>query len=189
MVRVVTPANGHRALIRGKTTEVLDLQFAHMRSQVLLASIEATALHVHKIETLNDNIICTDVLKIDDPVVNYKAVWDRVHWCPYVPESETEAESDIGKILIWTRDERLQCFNVETVVDTYGVSSVLQRRHHISTCFIILTVLNFYHVFLGWDTLRVIRYRRIYGILCQIQCHKRDSESGWYNDGSYIRIG
>lgn len=132
MVRVVTPANGHRALIRGKTSEVIDLQFAHMRSQVLLASIEMTALHVHKIETSNDNIICTDILKIDDPLVNYKPLWDRVHWCPYVPESETEAESDSGKILIWTRDERLKCYNVETVVDTYGVSSILQRKPHFS---------------------------------------------------------
>lgn len=122
MVRVVTPANGHRALIRGKTSEVLDLQFAHMRSQVVLASIELTALHVHKIETVQDNIICTEMLKIDDPLTGYSPKFDRVHWCPYVPDNENEPETDVAKLLVWTRGEKLQCYNVETVVENYGVS-------------------------------------------------------------------
>lgn len=122
MVRVVTPANGFRALIRGKTSEVLDLQFAHMRSEVILASIEVTALHVHKIETVGEAIICTEVLKIVDPLVGYVPKLDRIHWCPYVPDTETEDESDVGKILIWTRGAKLQCYNVETVVQSHGVS-------------------------------------------------------------------
>lgn len=191
MVRVVTPANGHRALIRGKTNEVLDLQFAHMRSQVLLASIEATALHVHKIELNQDNIICEFVLKIDDPLVGYKPLLDRVHWCPYVPESETDAESDVGKILIWTRNGRLQCYNVEAVIDTYGVSSVLHNKSHCSIMNLghCLTVFNLYLENLEGRTYSVSHYRRIHGIQCQIQYYKRNVEPRWYNHGSYIRIG
>lgn len=122
MVRVVTPANGHRALIRGKTSEVLDLQFAHLRSQVLLASIEVNALHVHKIETVQNSIVCTDMLKLDDPMAGYSPKYDRVHWCPYVPDNENEVEGDVGKLLVWTRGEKLQCYNIDTIVENYGVS-------------------------------------------------------------------
>lgn len=122
MVRVVTPANGHRALIRGKDSEVLDLQFAHLRSQVLLASIEVNALHVHKIETIDDNIVNTVLVKITDPLAVYSPKFDRIHWCPYVPDSENEPEGDVGKLLVWTRGDQLQCYNVETIVENHGVS-------------------------------------------------------------------
>lgn len=122
MVRVTNPHTGQRALIRGKTSEVLDLQFAHMKSQIMLASIEQTALHVHKIETVNDAIICTLLLKIDDPVAGHVPRFDKINWCPYVPENETETDSDAGKLLVWTRGASFQCYNVGTLVDSYGVS-------------------------------------------------------------------
>lgn len=121
MVRVTNPVTGQRALIRGKSSEVLDLQFAHMKSQIMLASIEITALHIHKVETLNDNIICTLLLKIEDPVEGHVPKYDKINWCPYVPENETESDSDAGKLLVWTRGASFQCFNVGTVVDNYGV--------------------------------------------------------------------
>lgn len=122
MVRVTNPVTGQRALIRGKSSEVLDLQFAHMKSQIMLASIEITALHIHKIETINDNIICTLLVKVEDPVAGHVPRFDKINWCPYVPENETESDSDAGKLLVWTRGSSFQCFNVGTVVDNYGVS-------------------------------------------------------------------
>lgn len=123
MVRVANPVTGQRALIRGKSGEVLDLQFAHMKSQIMLASIELTALHIHKIETVSDSIICTLLLKVDDPVADHVPKFDKINWCPYVPENETESDSDAGKLLVWTRGSTFQCYNVGTVVDTYGVSA------------------------------------------------------------------
>lgn len=125
MVRVTNPVTGQRALIRGKSSEVLDLQFAHMKSQIMLASIETTALHIHKVETLNDNIICTLLLKIDDPVEGHVPKYDKINWCPYVPENETESDNDAGKLLVWTRGNSFQCFNVGMVVDSYGVRHLL----------------------------------------------------------------
>ncbi|XP_031617309.1 enhancer of mRNA-decapping protein 4 homolog isoform X2 [Contarinia nasturtii] len=122
-VRVANPNTGSRALIRGKSSEVLDLQFAHMKSQIMLASIENTALHIHKIETINDNIICTLQLKIDDPVEGHVSKFDKINWCPYVPENETETDNDAGKLLVWTRGTSFQCYNVGTVVDNYGIGT------------------------------------------------------------------
>lgn len=121
MVRVTNPVTSQRALIRGKSSEVLDLQFAHMKTQIMLASIEITALHIHKIETVNENIICTLLLKIENPVAGHVPTFDRVNWCPYVPENETESDSDAGKLLVWTRGATFQCYNVSTVVENYGV--------------------------------------------------------------------
>ncbi|XP_055296288.1 enhancer of mRNA-decapping protein 4 homolog isoform X3 [Sitodiplosis mosellana] len=123
MVRVTNPVTGQRALIRGKSSEVLDLQFAHIKSQIILASIENTALHIHKIETVNDSIICTLLLKVDDPIEGHVPRFDKVNWCPYVPENETESDSDAGKLLVWTRGNSFQCYNVGSVVDSYGIGT------------------------------------------------------------------
>lgn len=125
MVRVAIPSTGQRALIRGKSSEVLDLQFAHMKSQIMLASIEITALHIHKVETVKDSIICTLLLKIEDPATTHVPKFDKINWCPYVPEIETESDNDAGKLLVWTRGSNFQCFNVGAVVDAYGVSNAI----------------------------------------------------------------
>lgn len=122
MVRVVNPESSQRALIRGKSSEVLDLQFAHIKSQILLASIEINALHVHRIEEINGTILCTLQLKIEDPIVNYVPKYDKVNWCPFVPDSETENDDHAGKLLVWTRDTSCQCINVSTVIESHGVS-------------------------------------------------------------------
>lgn len=122
MVRVVNPVTGQRALIRGKKSEVLDLQFAHMKSQILLASIEETALHVHCIETVGDSIICTLLLKIEDPIEGYAPKYDKVSWCPFVPENELESDS-AGRLIAWTRGSSYQCFNISTVVEHYGIGT------------------------------------------------------------------
>lgn len=130
MVRVVNPVSGQRALIRDKSiafSEVLDLQFAHIKSQILLASIERTSLHIHTIDTVNDSIICTPLLRIDDPIEGHSPKYDKVNWCPYVPENESETDNFIGKLLVWTRGASFQCYNINTVVEQYGVSRPTKR--------------------------------------------------------------
>lgn len=121
MVRVVNPVSGQRALIRGMSNEVLDLQFAHMKSQIVLASIEEVALHIHKIETVGDNIICTLVLKIEDPIVEHVPKYDKINWCPYVPDNEYEMDNSISQLIVWTRGSSYQCYNIHSVVERYGV--------------------------------------------------------------------
>lgn len=121
MVRVVNPSTGQRALIRGKSNEVLDLQFAHMKSQILLASIEDIALHIHKIETVGDNIICTLLLKIEDSIAGHLPKYDKINWCPYVPENESESDNYVGRLIVWTRGTNYQCYSVNSVVEAYGV--------------------------------------------------------------------
>lgn len=124
MVRVVSPVNGQRALIRGKSSVVLDLQFAHMKSQILLASIEESALHIHRIETVDETINCWPLLKIEDPIADYIPKYDKISWCPYVPENEGENESFAGKLLVWTRGKSFHCYNVDSVIEAYGVSDI-----------------------------------------------------------------
>lgn len=125
MVRVMNPSTGQRALIRGKSSEVLDLQFAHMKSQILLASIEDIALHIHKIETVAENIICTLLLKIEDVIPDHVPKYDQINWCPYVPADETESDSYVGRLIVWIRGTSYQCYSVNAVVENYGVSSFL----------------------------------------------------------------
>lgn len=128
MVRVVNPVTGQRALIRGKSSEVLDLQFAHMKTQILLASIEDIALHIHKIETVKDSIICTLLLKIEDAVPDHVPKYDQINWCPYVPADETESDSYVGRLIVWTRGTSYQCYSVNAVVENYGVSILAVDR-------------------------------------------------------------
>lgn len=121
MVRVVNPVSGQRALIRGMSNEVLDIQFAHIKSQVLLASIEDAALHIHNIEMVNDSILCTLVLKIEDPIAGHVPKYDKINWCPYVPENEYNIENSISQLIVWTRGASYQCYNVHSVIQKYGV--------------------------------------------------------------------
>lgn len=140
MVRVVSPVNGQRALIRGKSSEVLDLQFAHIKSQIVLASIENAVLHIHKIETVADNILCTLLLKIEDPIPNHVPKYDKINWCPYVPDNETDTDDSAGKLLVWTRGASFQCYNINNVVDAYGVSFLYKTstKSHIQICLVLL---------------------------------------------------
>lgn len=131
MVRVVNPVSGQRALIRGMSNEVLDLQFAHMKSHIVLASIEVVALHIHKIEMVGGSIICTLVLKIEDPIVGHVPKYDKINWCPYVPDNEYEVDNSISQLIVWTRGSSYQCYNIHTVVERYGV----RARHCVANIY------------------------------------------------------
>ena len=122
MVRVVNFECSHRALIKGMSGEVLDLQFAYEQNQTILGSIEETALHVHKIETLPDKILCTLLLKINDPIVDHIPKYDRLSWCPYVPENNVEIDEYTSTILVWTRGNHYQCYCIRNIINHYGVN-------------------------------------------------------------------
>lgn len=122
MVRVVHIGLGQRALIKGMSNEVLDLEFAHIQSKIFLACIEESAIHVHRIETLPEKILCTFMVKIKDQLSNYTPRYDRVSWCPFMPENKNDTDESTSLLLVWTRDCTFQCYSIGTVITTYGVS-------------------------------------------------------------------
>lgn len=121
MVRVFNSVNNNRELIKGMSNEVLDLQFAHMKSIILLGCIEQTALHVHKIEDTPEKVQCTLMVKIEDPIAGHVPLYDKIKWCPFVPEGEDEVDEYVGQQLVWFRGNVYQCYSIKTVVDAYGV--------------------------------------------------------------------
>lgn len=122
MVRVVNAALSLRALIKGMTGEVLDLQFAHLKSKIILGCIEKGALHIHKIENMSDSIVCTLLLKIQDSMNAPLTSFNRINWCPYVPEDEMEIDEYVSHQLVWIRGSTYQCYSIRSVIDMYGVS-------------------------------------------------------------------
>lgn len=121
MVRVFNSVNNNRELIKGMSNEVLDLQFAHMKSIILLGCIEQTALHVHKIEDTPEKVLCTLMVKIEDPIAGHVPLYDKIKWCPFVPEGEDEVDEYVGQQLVWFRRNVYQCYSIKSVVDAYGV--------------------------------------------------------------------
>lgn len=127
MVRVVNPSNGNRALIKGMSTEVLDLQFAHLKDIILLACIEDAALHIHRIDALNDKIVCTLLQTIEDTNRELGVTFpvNRVSWCPYVPEKESEIDEYVSQQLVWIRGPTFRCYSICSIVQNYGKGSRL----------------------------------------------------------------
>lgn len=139
MIRVINSASNHRNLIKGMSNEVLDLQFAHMKSIVLLGSIEQTALYVHKIDDTPEKVLCTLMVKIEDPIAGHVPLYDKIKWCPFVPEGEDDVDEYVGQQIVWFRGCVYQCYSIKSVIDAYGVC--LQRRklvHHDGTDLVII---------------------------------------------------
>jgi enhancer of mRNA-decapping protein 4 len=127
MVRVVHIGQSQRALIKGMSGEVLDLQFAHIKSEVLLGCIEETALHIHKIALVHDKIVCTLVLKITDILKDHVPKYDRISWCPYVAETVDDIDEDSSKYLVWVRGNNFHCYSVNAIVGSVGVSRIFDN--------------------------------------------------------------
>lgn len=122
MVRVVNPTTGHRALIKGMSSEVLDLQFAHLKGVILLACIEETALHIHRIDTVENQIVCTLLLRIEDTSYEASETFpvNSISWCPYVPEKESEIDEYVSRQIVWIRGPTFRCYSIRSVLDMYG---------------------------------------------------------------------
>ncbi|XP_017059250.2 enhancer of mRNA-decapping protein 4 homolog [Drosophila ficusphila] len=124
MVRVCNISTSMRALIKGMSGEVLDLQFAHTDRERILAVIDVSSLFVYKVDQLEGNLLCNLVLKVEDPIANYVPEYDMVSWCPYVCNSNSAVpindEDDENQLLIWSRSSQFQCFHVKMIVSEHG---------------------------------------------------------------------
>ncbi|XP_033172686.1 enhancer of mRNA-decapping protein 4 homolog [Drosophila mauritiana] len=124
MVRVCNIATSMRALIKGMSGEVLDLQFAHTDCERILAVIDVSSLFVYKVDQIEGNLLCNLVLKVEDPIANYVPEYDMVSWCPYVCSSSATVpindDDDENQLLIWSRSSQFQCFQVKMIVSEHG---------------------------------------------------------------------
>ncbi|XP_067625151.1 enhancer of mRNA-decapping protein 4 homolog isoform X2 [Eurosta solidaginis] len=119
MVRVVKAQSGLRALIKGMSGEVLDLQFAHIEKERILASIDMNSLYIHKIEMIEGNLLCNLVVKIEDPIPNYSPKFDKISWCPFIDVPGEDDED--SQLIVWARGSTLQCFNINVIVSEYDM--------------------------------------------------------------------
>lgn len=166
--------NNNRELIKGMSNEVLDLQFAHMKSIILLGCIEQTALHVHKIEDTPEKVLCTLMVKIEDPIVGHVPLYDKIKWCPFVPEGEDEVDEYVGQQLVWFRGNVYQCYSIKSVVDAYGVC--------LKTNWMLLMVLNCMCNVTGWKTTKQHKCNRRKLEAKRNFCDNRsDFFARWYN--------
>ncbi|XP_017110298.1 enhancer of mRNA-decapping protein 4 homolog [Drosophila elegans] len=124
MVRVCNISSSMRALIKGMSGEVLDLQFAHTDRERILAVIDVSSLFVYKVDQIEGNLLCNLVLKVEDPIANYVPEYDMVSWCPYVCSTNSTVpindEDDENQLLIWSRSSQFQCFHVKMIVSEHG---------------------------------------------------------------------
>lgn len=121
MVRLIHFGVNKRALIKGMTKEVLDLQFADYSKEIIIACIEESALHVHRLDVVDggDALNCVQLLKIENPIPDHVPVMDKVSWCPYVPEDNEEVDEFSVMLLVWVRGNKFECYSVKAILDTY----------------------------------------------------------------------
>ena len=123
MVRLIHFGMGNkRALIKGMSKEVLDLQFADYSKEIIIACIEETALHVHKLEVAEtgESINCVQLLKIENPILGHVPKMDKISWCPFVPEKADAVDDEFSvMLLVWIRGNKFECYSVKTILDTY----------------------------------------------------------------------
>ncbi|XP_021701680.1 enhancer of mRNA-decapping protein 4 homolog isoform X1 [Aedes aegypti] len=123
MVRILHLVIGQRALIKGMKSEVLDLQFAHISSKALLGIIEKVSLQVHKVDVVNEKVVCSLLLKVNDPIESHIPVCDKISWCPYLSGSGF-VDDYASQLLVWTRGGNFQCYSVSTIIRKYGTGEL-----------------------------------------------------------------
>lgn len=134
MVRIIHFGMGNkRALIRGLTKEVLDLQFANYSKDIVIGCIEESALHIYKLEMTEDSLAAALLLKIDNPIEGHTPYLDKINWCPYVPEENNVEDEFSVQLVTWIRGNKFECYAVKTIVETYsaGVHQVADIKEGI----------------------------------------------------------
>lgn len=123
MVRLIHFGIGNkRALIKGMSKEVLDLQFADYSKEIIIGCIEESALHVHRLEIVNggDSINCVQLLKIENPIPDHVPKLDKISWCPFVPDGTDAVDDEFSvMLLVWVRGNKFECYSVKTILDNY----------------------------------------------------------------------
>lgn len=148
-VRVVW--NGERALIKGMANEVLDLQFAHMSSKIILACVDESSLHVYRVDTSPGKLDTALLLRVDSAVEDVPLSTHRINWCPFVPSAtptqQTTTAMDISAtggsgaagaaeeevdgseedfanhLLVWIQGDTFQALNIHLVVEGHGTGT------------------------------------------------------------------
>lgn len=111
--------NGERALIKGMANEVLDIQFAHMSTKIILACVDESSLHIYHVETRTGKLETSLLLKVDNPVNNVDPRSNRINWCPFVPSTE-EDDDTANHLLVWSQGNTFQGLNVHLVLESHG---------------------------------------------------------------------
>lgn len=115
---------GERALIKGMSNEVLDIQFAHMSSKIVLACVDEASLHIYRVETDTGKLETFLLLKVDN--VNLDDVdlrSNRINWCPFVPSSADDDGDYANHLIVWSQGDTFQCLNVHLVLEAHGPGS------------------------------------------------------------------
>lgn len=120
MIRIVNVENGKRTLLKGMNNEALDLEFAFLNDPILLAYINESTLYVQKIEENDDQLIASVVLQLDN-IMEHTITYDKVTWCPYIPESSFESDVYASQLLTWSRGTTFHCYSVTDITWKYGV--------------------------------------------------------------------
>lgn len=123
MVRLIHFGMGNkRALIKGMSKEVLDLQFADYSKEIIIGCIEESALHVHRLEVVDggESINCVQLLKIESVIPDHVPKMDKISWCPFVPEEADPDDDEFSvMLLVWVRGPIFECYSVKTILDKY----------------------------------------------------------------------
>ncbi|CAG9567572.1 unnamed protein product [Danaus chrysippus] len=120
MVRVVynpEPGIDRRALIKGMKGEVLDLAFAHIQNQILLASIDEMGnFYIHEIEVTDSGLRCTLSAEVrEDTGACVGGGVHRVVWCPYIPDEDDSPDDDVARLLLTTHSHQARMWNVRAI--------------------------------------------------------------------------
>ncbi|XP_049282104.1 enhancer of mRNA-decapping protein 4 homolog isoform X2 [Anopheles funestus] len=120
MVRVAHLDLPERALIKGLSDEILDLQFSHNNTyDCLLGIIERTTLHVYKVLVKGEKVSTTLKVKIVDPLDGHAPVCDRITWCPYMSDGADYSDDFAKELLVWTRGSTFQCYSISALAKSY----------------------------------------------------------------------
>lgn len=121
MVRLIHSGINKRALIKGMSSELLDLEFAYLSADIVIGCIEETALHVHKvqIDLQEESLNVIRLLKIENPLLDHVPYLDKINWCPFVPELEGDQDDFSGLLLTWVRGSKYECYSIKTIIETY----------------------------------------------------------------------
>uniref|UniRef100_A0A182RMB1 Uncharacterized protein n=1 Tax=Anopheles funestus TaxID=62324 RepID=A0A182RMB1_ANOFN len=120
MVRVAHLDLPERALIKGLSDEILDLQFSHNNTyDCLLGIIERTTLHVYKVLVKGEKVSTMLKVKIVDPLDGHAPVCDRITWCPYMSDGADYSDDFAKELLVWTRGSTFQCYSISALAKSY----------------------------------------------------------------------
>ncbi|CRK91082.1 CLUMA_CG004770, isoform A [Clunio marinus] len=131
MVRLIHFGMGNkRALIKGMSKEVLDLQFADYSKEIIIGCIEESALHINRLDVVDggDSLNCTQLLKIENPIEGHVPIMDKISWCPYVPEENDTIDEFSVMLLVWVRGNKFECYSIKTIIDNYN-TGVIQAEN------------------------------------------------------------